>query len=90
MKQYLYRRNLIPGPRCLFGAIENNYHLLLECRRFNDICTEMINIVCRFANVTEEILLFDYETLSVETNCEIFKAMHRYSYINKLKRFTPK
>ena len=82
---YLYRRNLIPSPKCVCGAIENNNHYLLRCPRYNDIRDEMINTVLRNTNVTAETLLQGNSNLSQNIIQEIFTAVHKY--IRQSKRF---
>ena len=81
---YLYRRNLVPSPNCVCGAIENNKHLL-DCHRFVNDRDEMLNIIIRYPNVTADILLFGNTDLPVHINEEIFKAVH--AYIRKTKKF---
>ena len=85
LNYYLYRRNLIPSPNCVCGAIENNNHYLLTCPRYNDIRDEMINTVLRYTNVTAETLLQGNSNLSHNINQEIFKVVHKY--IRQSKRF---
>ena len=85
MNYYLYRRNLVPSPNCVCGAVENNNHYLLRCPRYDDIRNEMINVVMRHTNVTVDTLLYGNVTLSVNVNQEIFKAVHKY--IGKTKWF---
>ena len=55
---YLHRRNLVPSPNCVCGAIENNKHYLLDCHRYVNARDEMLNFIIRYSNVTAEILLF--------------------------------
>ena len=82
---YLHRRNLVPSPNCVCGAIENNKHYLLDCHRYVNARDEMLNIIIRYSNVTVDILLFGNTDLPVHINEEIFKAVH--AYIRKTKRF---
>ena len=83
---YLHRRNLVPSPNCVCGAIENNKHYHLDCHRYVDTRDEMLNIVLGYTNVTADILLFGNTDLPVQihVNEEIFKAVH--AYIRKTRR----
>lgn len=85
LNYYLNRRNLVPSPLCVCGVVENNHHFLLICPRYSAIRDDMINTVIRYSNVTLDVLLFGNETLSIEDNENIFKAVH--TYIIKTKRF---
>ena len=87
LNYYLYRRNLIPSPNCVCGAIENNNHYLFRCPRYNDIMYEMINTALSYTNVTAETLLQGNSNLSQNINQESFKAVHKY--IRQSKRFMP-
>ena len=65
---YLHRRNLVPSPNCVCGAIENNKHCLLDCLRNVNARDEMLNIIIRYSNVTADILLFGNTDLPVQIN----------------------
>ena len=86
LRYYLYNRNLISDALCQCGTIENNFHFLLECRRYNVMRREMLQTVSRFADVSERVLLYGDSNLSDTDNELVFKAVHKY--INQTKRFS--
>ena len=71
---------------CQCGTIENNFHFLLECRRYNVMRREMLQTVSRFADVSERVLLYGDSNLSDTDNELVFKAVHKY--IKQTKRFS--
>ena len=85
LNYYLYRRNLIPSPNCVCGALENNIHFLLRCPRYDEIRVDMVNTVIRYTNVTVDTLLHGNINLTTDANQEIFKAVHKY--VRQSKRF---
>ena len=52
---YYLRRELVPNPNRVCGAVENNNHYLLRGPRYDGIRNEMINTVMRYINVTVDI-----------------------------------
>ena len=50
------------------------------------MCREMFDIVTRHSDVTETVLLFGDNSLSIESNEAIFRAVHKY--IHQTKRFS--
>ena len=85
LNYYLYRRNLIPSPNCVCGALESNNHFLLRCPRYDEIRVDMVNTVIRYTNVTVDTLLHGNINLTTDANQEIFKAVHKY--VRQSKRF---
>ena len=71
---YLHRRNLIPSPNCVCGAIENNKHYLLDCHQYVNARDEILNIIIRYSNITADILLFGNKDLSVQINLRNFQS----------------
>ena len=49
---YLHQHNLVPSPKCVCGAIENNKHYLLHCHRYDNTRDEMLDIIMRYSNST--------------------------------------
>ena len=86
LRYYLYNRNLVSDALCHCGTIENNFHFLLECRRYNVMRREMLQTVSRFADVSERVLLYGDSNLSDTDNELVFKAVHKY--IKQTKRFS--
>ena len=86
LRYYLYNRNLVPDALCSCGNVENNFHFLLECQRYNVMRREMLQTVSRFTDVSEMVLLFGDSNLSDTNNQLVFKAVHRYIY--QTKRFS--
>ena len=86
LRYYLYNRNLVPDALCFCGTVENNFHFLLECQKYNVMRREMLQTVSRFTDVSEMVLLFGESNLSDTNNELVFKAVHRY--IHQTKRFS--
>ena len=86
LRYYLYNRNLVPDALCFCGTVENNFHFLLECQRYNVMRREMLQTVSRFTDVSEMVLLYGDSNLSDTNNELVFKAVHRY--IHQTKRFS--
>ena len=86
LRYYLYSRNLVPDALCFCGTVENNFHFLLECQRYNVMRRGMLQTVSRFTDVSEMVLLFGDSNLSDTNNELVFKAVHRY--IHQTKRFS--
>ena len=53
---------------------------------YNIMRMEMFDTVNRYFDVTETVLLFGDNSLSIESNEAIFRAVHKY--INQTKRFS--
>ena len=86
LRHYLFKKNLVSDPLCFCGAVENNFHYLMECQMYNIMRMEMYDTVNRYSDVTETVLLFGDNSLSIESNEAIFRAVHKY--IHQTKRFS--
>ena len=53
---------------------------------YNIMRMEMFDTVNRYSDVTETVLLFGDNSLSIESNEAIFRAVHKY--IHQTKRFS--
>ena len=60
---------------CMSGDIENAEHYFLNCRRYDEYRLELYREVTQYSDVTLNVLLKRKETLSVETNIDIFKTV---------------
>ena len=58
----------------------------MECQMYNIMRMEMFDTVNRYSDVTETVLLFGDNSLSIESNEAIFRAVHKY--ILQTKRFS--
>ena len=67
------------------GEIENAEHYFLKCRRYDEYRLELYREVMQYSEVTLNVLLKGKETLSVETNIDIFKTVQKF--ILSTKRF---
>ena len=65
--------------------IENAEHYFLKCRRYDEYRLELYREVTQYSEVTLNVLLKGKETLSVETNIDIFKTVQKF--ILSTKRF---
>ena len=63
---------------CMSDAIENAEHHFLKCRRYDEYRLELYREVMQYSEVTLNVLLKGKETLSVETNVDIFKAVQKF------------
>ena len=67
------------------GAIEKAEHYFLKCRRYDEYRLELYREVTQYSEVTLNVILKRKETLSVETNIDIFKTVQ--TFILSTKRF---
>ena len=88
LRYYLFKKNLVSDPLCFCGAVENNFHYLMKCQMYNIMRMEMFDTVNRYSDVTETVLLFGDNSLSIESNEAIYRAVHKY--IHQTKRFSPR
>ena len=73
---------------CMSGYIENAEHYFLKClkcRRYDEYRLELYRHgeVTQYSEVSLNVLLKGKETLSVETNIDIFKTVIKIYIINK-------
>ena len=83
----LFLKNIVDSPlcACMSGDIENAEHYFLKCRRYDEYRLELYREVTQYSEVTLNVLLKGKETLSVETNIDIFKTVQKF--ILSTKRF---
>ena len=75
----LFLKNIVDSPlcACMSGDIENAEHYFLKCRRYDEYRLELYREVTQYSEVTLYVLLKGKETLSVETNIDIFKTVQK-------------
>ena len=69
----------VPDALRFCGTVENDFHFLLECQRYNVMRREVLQTVSRFTDVSEMVLLYGDSNLSDTNNELVFKAVHRYT-----------
>ena len=87
----LFKVNLVENAKCICGCInENAEHFLLHCRRFDTQRACMINEINGLnvigIRINVELLLFGCEDFSIDENCELFSAVHKF--IRDTQRFS--
>ncbi|MES9992730.1 MAG: reverse transcriptase family protein, partial [Candidatus Thiodiazotropha sp.] len=85
LNYYLFSKNIIESPCCECGAIEDNKHFLLDCTNYTVIRAEMIRALSNLCRPSLNILLYGDQTLSYETNKQIFIIVQ--NFIIQSKRF---
>ena len=80
----LFRRNLVPSPRCSCGQVETIEHYLLNCNKYNDLRNRYINSL-PFPR-TVQSLTRGLDGHSNQMNNAIFKNVQHY--IIKTQRFS--
>ena len=86
LKQHLFSKNMIQNPLCECGMVEITKHFLLECPRFTQARTVMINTLSPFCIPSLNILLFGDDKLDFHQNKLIFLTVQHF--ISESKRFT--
>lgn len=81
----LYLKNIIHSPLCICGSVENAYHYFFVCGRFRLQRNELFDKLSSLPRITLKLLLSGDESLTYETNINIFSAVH--TFIEKSKRF---
>lgn len=85
LNHHLFSKSIIASSLCFCGDIETTKHYLLECPRYVQLRTTMINNVSTICIPSLSSLLFGDETLDDIANQNIFIAVQRY--ISETKRF---
>lgn len=85
LKHHLFSKNIIDDPYCICGAVETTKHFFLECHRYNDQRTVLLNRLSSFCTPNLKFILFGDKKLDNQTNTQIFLAVHKY--ILDSKRF---
>ena len=85
----VFLKNIVDSPlcACMSGDIENAEHYFLKCRLYDEYRLELYREVTQYSEVTLNVLLKGKETLSVETNIDIFKTVQEIYTINKTMTF---
>ena len=81
----LFLKRICDSPYCRCGAIENAFHIFLNCPQYARQRADLIHIVSQHITVTLRVLLFGDRTLFTQTNTTILEAIHKY--IRDSKRF---
>ena len=66
--------NIIVGPYCSYGAVENTEHFLFECPVFDGIIQNMLNEIISNTNPTIDIL-FGNTALNNKANSNISRSV---------------
>ena len=77
---------MIQNSLCECGMVETTKHFLLECPRFTQARTVMINTLSPFCIPSLNILLFGDDKLDFHQNKLIFLTVQHF--ISESKRFT--
>ena len=85
LRHHLFSMNIIECPRCICGAVEDTHHYLLVCDQYTNIRRELLTTVSGICNPTLNVLLNGDQSLSLEQNKYIVKAVQ--DFILKSKRF---
>ena len=86
LNQHLFSKNITENPLCVCGAVETTEHFLLECPRFTQARTVMIDTLSTFCFPSLNVLLYGDDKLDFHHNKLIFLIVQQY--ISKSKRFT--
>ena len=85
LRYHLYIKNIVDSPNCLCGMVETTKHFFFECNRYNHIRQNLLNTIANISEPSLNTILFGDDSKSIQTNKEIFQAVH--SYIDGSKRF---
>ena len=85
LSYHLYHRQIIDSPVCLCGSVETAEHFFLRCALYNNIRPALLNTISNLSQVNINVILFGDNSKSLNTNKEIFRAVH--SFIELSKRF---
>ena len=86
LKQHLFSKNMIQNPLCECGIVETTKQFLLECPRFTQARTVMINTLLPFCILSLNILLYRDDKLDFHQNKLIFLTIQHF--ISESKHFT--
>ena len=85
LNQHLFSNNIIDGPLCACGAVEDTTNFLFRCHRFNNLRQELFLTITSICQPTSNILLYGAEYLTYTENKQIFLAVREF--LIKSKRF---
>ena len=86
LNEDLFSKGVVDSAICDCGMIESSHHYFFVCSRYQRIRNQLFTSVSQICPITLKNLLFGDETLSHESNTEIFNAVQRF--ITESKRFT--
>ncbi|MCG7883757.1 MAG: reverse transcriptase family protein [Candidatus Thiodiazotropha endolucinida] len=86
LNQHLFSKNLIENPLCECGIVETTKHFLLECPRFIQARTDMLDTLSTLCIPTLNVLLYGDDKLDFHQNKLIFLTVQHY--ISESRRFT--
>ena len=81
----LFLKDMTESPACTCGIIENAYHFLFICNRYDIHKDDMFHSLSDIPNLNLRRLLYGDETLPFQTNARIFLEVQKF--IEKSKRF---
>ena len=74
----LFIKNISDSPMCTCGSVEDTQHYFFHCINFRQQRTELINEISQYCIPSLNVILYGDLTLSLETNLQIFQAVHKY------------
>ena len=81
----LFIKNISDSPMCVCGSIENVQHFFFHCNLFHRQRVLLLNAVSYLCTPTVNVLLQGDQSLTNETNANIFQHVH--DFIISSKRF---
>ena len=81
----LFIKNISDSPMCVCGSIENVQHFFFHCNLFHRQRVLLLNAVSNLCTPTVNVLLQGDQSLTNETNANIFQHVH--DFIISSKRF---
>ena len=81
----LFIKNISDSPMCVCGSIENVQHFFFHCNLFHMQRVLLLNAVSNLCTPTVNVLLQGDQSLTNETNANIFQHVH--DFIISSKRF---
>ena len=81
----LFIKNISDSPMCVCGSIENVQHFFFHCNLFHRQRVLLLNAVSNLCSPTVNVLLHGDQSLTNETNANIFQHVH--DFIISSKRF---
>ena len=68
LNQHLYSKNIIADPSCACGGVESTKHFSLQCPKFNQARTEMLNTLSTVCIPSLNVLLYGDNNLDTHYN----------------------
>ena len=85
LKEYIFdKKNLAPNASCVCEAIENNFHVLMECQKYDIMRRGCFKQSVGLLIYLKKVLLFGDSNLSNRNNEIVFKAVHKYIHQTKI------